>query len=287
MKSRGSKKKPRLIKAGKLGYCFGVRRAMDMAHKALDRHKSVCSLGSVIHNPQAVKELTDKGLEIEKRSGSIKSKTVLIPSHGAEPGLVKRLKKKKKNIINATCPRVINSQRLAKSLKDKGYSVIIIGDKRHPEVISLKGMAEGSVVVENKNEVRKKRLRGKNLGVIVQTTQSKRNFSSVISELLKKDFDTIEIINTLCNETSLRQEEAAKLSVMCDLIIVVGGYESANTRRLAEISKKNAKTFHIQTRKDLRPGWFKGVKKIGLLSGTSTPDRIIEAVSDGIREIIK
>jgi len=287
MRSRCSRKTARLIIARNIGFCFGVRRAIDAAQNVLKDGKTVYSLGSIIHNPQAVKRLSEKGLKTVRDIGRLKNATLLIASHGAEPGIIKKAEKKRLKIINATCPRVITSQRLARSLDAKGSQLVIVGDKRHPEVRSLKGVSGNAVVIENSLDASRFDAGGKNIGVVVQSTQSKANFFSVLSELVKKDFGKIEILNTLCRDTLKRQEEAGRLAGRCGLMIVVGGKESANTKRLFEICKKISDTYHIETGRELKKSWFKGVKKIGLVSGTSTPDWVINEAADRVNELIK
>ena len=257
-----------------------------MAKCALAKNDTVYSFGPIIHNPQAVNRLTERGLKVVKDVDRAKTGTLLVPSHGMTPSLLGRARKRNISIVDATCPKVINSQKLAKALSDKGFFVVIVGERNHPEVKSLKGFAKDSVVIENKADAVRFSTKNRNIGIIVQTTQSEVNFFTILSELVKKNFEKIEILNTLCRDTLRRQKEAGDLARNSDVVFVVGGKESANTKRLFEICKKFTKAYHVQTGVDIKKELLNGAKRICIVSGTSTPNWIISSVAKKIESFI-
>jgi (E)-4-hydroxy-3-methyl-but-2-enyl pyrophosphate reductase len=182
------------------------------------------------------------------------------------------------NVIDATCPFVVKAQKVAQELSEEGYQVIIVGEGKHPEVIGLKGFAgENAWVVEKADDV-KKFAEKPRIGIIAQTTQSFGNFKAVVCAILEKTYE-IKAINTICNATTHRQETAINLAENVDLMIVIGGYNSANTTRLASLcAKSDVPTHHIETAAELKPSWLENVETIGVTAGASTPDWIIDEV---------
>jgi 4-hydroxy-3-methylbut-2-enyl diphosphate reductase len=262
-------------------FCFGVKRAISLAEKALKEHPApVFSLGPLIHNRQVVGGLSQKGLSVAKDYKKVKNGTVVIRSHGVAPDILSKLKKKKIDIVDATCPFVKNAQALAKKLSQSGYTVIVTGDKGHPEVKSLKIFSgKRTSVVSSAGDAKKLKLKAGKIGVIAQTTQSSKNFLDVISELLKKEFSEIRIFNTICRDASMRQESTKRYSSNNDAVIIVGGKNSANTKRLHEICRTMGReSYHIETGKEIRDKWLKGKRTIGIVSGASTPRWIVDDV---------
>jgi (E)-4-hydroxy-3-methyl-but-2-enyl pyrophosphate reductase len=256
------------------GFCFGVKRAINIAENALKDLKEgdkIYSLGPIIHNPQVVEELSGKGLQVISGLENVKVGTVIISSHGAPLKAIENIKIKGMKLINATCPFVKYAQNIVKDLKKGGYEIIIVGDSVHPEVKALKSIA-GS----NK--------KSKKLGVISQTTQNKENYITEIGKILERDFSEVRIFNTICNDTSKRQSASRRLLKDCDLVIVVGGKNSANTRRLWQICKESGvDSFHIETELEVNKKWFKGRKCVGITSGASTPDSMVKKIIEKIR----
>ena len=257
------------------GFCFGVRRAINIADSALRDLKSgekVYSLGPIIHNPQAVDELFKKGLQVITDLKKIKGGTVIISSHGAPVEALEKIKKKGIKLIDATCPFVKYAQHIVRGLKKQGYRIIIVGDNSHPEVKALKSIAG-------------KDIKSKKIGVISQTTQNRSNYIKEIKKiLLEEDFNEIKVFNTICNDTSKRQLASRRLLKDCDLVIVIGGKNSANTRRLWQICKESGvDTFHIETELELKKKWFKGKVCVGITSGASTPDLMVKKIIERIR----
>ena len=256
------------------GFCFGVRRAVKLAETAAKGKKSIYSLGPLIHNRQEVERLEKKGIHVISNLSKIKSGTVIIRSHGIHPEILKEAKKKKLSIIDATCPLVKKVHELTSSLQKEGYEVIVIGEKNHPEVLALSQIK----VVERAQDVEKMRKREK-VGVVSQTTQTIENFCETVGTLAKKTSE-LKVFNTICGATVKRQKSAHNLASRVNLMLVVGGYDSANTRRLVEICKKaGTKTHHIETADEIKQSWLKGKKKIGITAGASTPDWIIRDIT--------
>lgn len=270
----------------KIGFCFGVRRAVKIAEDTLSRKNShkVYSLGPIIHNPQVVKDLSRKGLSVAKDLKNINKGILVIRSHGMVPSLMEIAKKKKMELVDATCPFVKKAQKIAGQLKKKGYKIIIVGDKKHPEVRTLvEYSGKGAVVIENKKEAKSKRINSGRVAVIAQTTQHAGNFNDIVNELLKKNIFEFKVFNTICSDASKRQREAQALARKSDGVIVIGGKDSANTRRLAETCTKESDVVHIETSSELNPGWLSNKRKIAIVSGASTPDWIIKDVVKKIK----
>jgi len=275
--------KPEIKLIEPLGFCYGVKRAVNLARGVLEDNprNKVYSLGQIIHNRDAVGELSRKGLIVkDDLKGTKKGDVLIISSHGVSPDVIKEARKKGLKIVDATCPNVITSQRLCERLKKEGYSVVIIGDRRHREIEALRGFAgSDSVVIKNEQEAKKSRIKGGRIGVVVQTTQSKKNLTNMLKELVARDYHELRTLNTICNDTSRRQRAAMKLAGKVDTIFVVGGKHSANTRRLFELcSRASRKCYHIENHKGLKKEALNGSRKIGIVSGASTPNWIIEEV---------
>ena len=265
----------KVIVAKKCGFCPGVRNAISTAEKILKKEKNVYSLGSIIHNRDVVKRLADNGLKTVESIEEISSGTVLIRSHGAAPAEISRLREKGLNIVDATCVLVKRVQQIAAELDNSGYEVVVMGDKNHPEVQAVVGCAEHVIVIADELDVHKLPRDGK-LGIVCQTTQTPEYFGEMVGAIVKEGFGELKVINTLCKEAIKRQESAVELCRKVDIMFVLGGLESANTRKLAELCKKyNSQTFHLQnwTKFDKKMGSGKSVA--GVTAGASTPDWII------------
>jgi len=274
----------KIIVSSNCGFCFGVKRALDIATKALQEKTTVFSIGPIIHNPQVVDGFRKRGLRTIKRLDNIRSRniTLLIPSHGVSPEL---LKKKGIDYVDTTCPLVAKVHKAVKELKKRAYFIIIVGDKTHPEVKGLMGIADGACsVLRNKHEAARFKLRSKKIALISQTTASPVDFKEIITEIGKKEFNKFLIINTICKNTIDRQREAQKIAEDTDMMLVIGGKNSANTSRLAELCRKiNKSTYHIEEAGDLKKRLFRNRKKIGIVTGASTPTGTIKKVIERIR----
>ncbi len=266
--------------AKKIGFCFGVKRAVAMAETELKKNRRIYSLGSIIHNKQVVEDLAARGLRVIDNPRMIRKGVLVISSHGISPKVACGIKKRGLKIVDTTCPFVLKAQNIARRLNREGYKVIIVGDVNHPEVRALVDFAPGSVVVKDKREA--KRLKFKDtdrVSILSQTTQSTGNFLETVKAVSGRKLKAFKVVNTICRDAGDRQDAARRLARNIDLMLVVGGRNSANTRRLFEVSKKICKdSHHIETEADIKPGWFKPRKIVGITSGASTPDCIIEKV---------
>ncbi len=266
-----------VILADYLGFCYGVKRAIGVAHDNASEDGTASTLGPIIHNPQMVEQLEKEGVGCVSSLDELESGTVIIRSHGVGPAVYNEAKAKGLNVVDATCPHVRNAQMSAKSLVEDGYSVVIIGEPKHPEVKSiLEWAGRNAVVLDTPEEAQAFPACGK-LGIVCQTTFSGAAFREIAAELLDKAKD-IKILRTICNATDQRQAAALKLAGEVDLMLVVGGKNSANTTRLAELCRKKCMTYHIETAAELQDEWFDKINKIGITAGASTPDWIIKEV---------
>jgi 4-hydroxy-3-methylbut-2-enyl diphosphate reductase len=260
------------------GFCFGVKRATRLAFDAAKNQKDVYTLGPLIHNPQVVAKLKSMGIRQVSGLEEIPEGTLIVRSHGLHPDIFTRANEKKLDIIDATCPFVQKAQKYAESLLDEGYQLIVVGEKNHPEIQAIQGVTEGKVVVvPSPKELDVSGLSAK-IGVIAQTTQHLRNLQEVVSELLKVGRE-LKIFNTICNATLSRQQTSAELAHKVDLMLVVGGRNSANTSRLFQICSETCpETYLIEVAEEINPDWIKGKEYIGVTAGASTPDWIISEV---------
>lgn len=274
--------------AKKIGFCFGVRRAIDMAEAALRARGPIYSLGSIIHNEQVVSDLSNRGLKVAKKMSGIRRGTCVISSHGISPAVAAAIRSRGIKIIDTTCPFVLKAQKTAASMSEAGYKVIIVGDAGHPEVKALVDFAgKGALLVKDAAGAKRLKLdkNGKYI-VISQTTQSTGNFLKVVDAILAKRPKEVKVFNTICRDAESRQEAARKLARSQEAMLVVGGKNSANTRRLLEVCKKVlANSYLVETEEDLRKGWFDGICSVGVTSGASTPDWMVRRVVKAVKHI--
>ena len=273
-----------VLLADKCGFCHGVRNAIRIAEEILIAHTGpVYSLGPIIHNTDVVKNLAQKGLQVVESVDQIKSGTVLIRSHGAAPDEIRRITEKGLKIVDATCVLVKRVQKIAAELCEKGYQVVVIGDENHPEIRAVMGSAENVLVVANVEDL-DKLPKDTKLGVVCQTTQSPGHFGDMVNNIIRTGFSEMNVINTLCKEAMKRQESAVELCQKVDVMFVLGGLESANTRELAQLCKKyNKSTFHLQNWSELDTISISGKNRAGVTAGASTPDWIIEEFVENLR----
>jgi len=273
------------------GYCFGVKRALKLARKALDennaRHKKVYTLGSIIHNPGVVQELSEKGLISVKDIKDIEEGSVfVVRSHGMPPAILDELKKKNNIIIDATCPFVKKAHKRTQKLAADGFHIVLIGDNDHPEVCGIREQVDKSrISVINKIEDLASFDSKAKIGVVVQTTQTMEKLKVIACGLLDKTRE-LYVVNTICDTTKNRQDAVRELSGRVDIMLVAGGKNSANTTHLADISRqKNPNTFHIENKDDLLEDWFKNAGKVGISGGASTPEEDILAIRKKIEDM--
>ena len=274
-----------VLVAEKCGFCPGVKTAITLAKQTLAEHDKVYSLGPIIHNEDIVNELSNEGLETIDSVDNIESGTVLIRSHGATLKQLEDMRAKGLNIVDATCVLVKRVQKIAQKLDEEGYKVVMIGDEKHPEVQAVVGYAKEVVVIGGKDDLYKLSGHGK-LGIICQTTQSPDHFRKILGQVAKHGFSELKVVNTLCPETKRRQDSAVKLCKEVEIMFVLGGYHSANTRKLAELCKKhNNQTFHLQNWQELDKRVLCGIHKIGVTAGASTPDKVINEFVEKLKDI--
>lgn len=273
-----------IILAKSAGFCFGVKRATNMAFKEAENgNPETYTLGSIIHNPQVVEKLASAGVAVKNNIEDINQGTVIIRSHGVTLNEIDRAKEKGLRIVDATCPFVKKAQDLTTLLRDEGYFVVIVGDQEHPEVKSIISYGGKDVIVVDSPDRLKKLPKKKKMGVVAQTTQSFDNLKAIVNECLGKTGE-LRVFNTICGATAIRQDQSSDIAKEVDCMIIVGGYSSANTNRLAEICKViQPNTHHIEVAGELVPVWFRGVKRVGVTAGASTPEWVIDEVLERIR----
>jgi len=274
-----------IITAKTAGFCFGVKRAIDIAFQiAKEKRKGIYTLGPIIHNPQVVDKLREKGIiPIENIKAKKDIRALIIRTHGIPLKLSKEISLKGYEIIDATCPFVKKAQYYAKLLSEEGYQVIILGEKNHPEVKSLMSyVIDNAIVIDGKTSLPKLRSR---VGIVVQTTQPIDVLKKVLSEAIVHAKE-IKVYNTICNSTALRLKETENMANKVDVMFVVGGKNSANTTQLTKLCKSlSVPTHHIETSSEIRKEWIEKAKKIGITAGASTPKWIIKEVEKRIRYI--
>ncbi len=276
----------KIIKADKAGFCFGVERAVSIAEQALrESSEPVASLGPIIHNPQVVQDLEKRGLRVVRSLDEVSTGTVIIRSHGAPPATFRQADEAGLTVLDTTCPFVKKMHSLARDMAREGYKVLLCGELDHPEIQSLLGDADFKPLVVNAPaELHSHRL-GHKVALLSQTTQSVELFSEVARETLAMVRE-LRIFNTICDSTKTRQDESLDIARRVQAMIVIGGRNSANTRRLYDIcSSSGTPTHHVEVPEELRPEWFAGCLVVGVTAGASTPKRLIDQVVRKIKTL--
>ncbi len=266
--------------ARKRGFCFGVEDAIELAEKTLADHPDgrVVALGPVIHNPQVVERLEKAGLN---QSGDLDNlppgTTVLIRSHGVTPDVLEKARHRGLNIVDATCVLVKRAQTVVRQLHEEGYQVVMIGDRNHPEVQGVIGYAPDVIVVDSVEDLEAALPKRGRVGVVAQTTHTSEHVGRIVGAIASMPFREIKVVNTLCLEVIRRQQSAVELCSEVDVMFVLGGLHSANTRELARLcQQQGTQTYHLETWEQFRPEMVAGRKVAGVTAGASTPDWIIE-----------
>jgi len=267
------------------GFCYGVKRAIKLAQDSAALEGTACTLGPIIHNPQMVERLNNEGIGMVDTLQEMTGDTIIIRSHGVGPQVYEEAEGAGLQIVDATCPHVKKAQMAAYSLSEENYQVVIVGEKKHPEVKSIfEWSGHKAEVVETVEQAAQIKTCLK-LGIVVQTTFSGEEFKKIVNVLIEKSND-IKIARTICTATDQRQKAAIELSQEVDIMIVIGGKNSANTTRLAQLcSNAGCKTYHIETVQEIEPGWFDGIHKVGISAGASTPDWIIKEVYEKVQNM--
>lgn len=268
-----------IVLAKSAGFCFGVKRATQMAFEASAEHEHICSLGPIIHSPQVVEKLAEKGVAVVDRVEEIPEGAVIIRSHGVTADELRAILSRDLTVVDATCPFVNKAQEYAGRLAEEGYSVVIVGEEEHPEVQGIVSYAaKGKVqVVANVAQASELPRMGR-VGIVAQTTQSFENLRQVADICLAK-CQELRIFNTICDATTVRQNEAREIARQVDVMLVIGGFNSANTTRLAKICADiQPRTHHLETADEISQEWFVKAARIGVTAGASTPRWLIDEV---------
>lgn len=275
-----------IILAKEYGFCFGVNRAVKMVEEtAADAGGPVYTLGPIVHNNEVVTQMQRLGVWAKDTIDEIDEGTVIIRAHGVPPDVLEAAHKKGLRVVDGTCPLVIKVQQLARARHNDGYQVVIYGAPDHPEVIGIAGWAgEGAVVVQSLDEVAALP-RSKKIGVVSQTTKIPADYQAIVGALMGK-CQELRAHNTICNATAQRQAAAVEVAQQVDVMLVIGGAHSSNSRRLAEVcAQVNPRTYRIVLADELEAAWFAGAERVGVTAGASTPDTAIEKVTEWISRL--
>ena len=274
--------------ASHAGVCYGVERALKLAaHAAESARGSVTTLGPLIHNPIVVRDLESAGVKGAQTVDEVESGTLIIRAHGVVPQVIDQARAKGLEVLDATCPYVKKVHMAAEELVREGYQLIVVGESGHPEVEGILGHAgDAAHVVSTPHDLDGVDLARK-VGVVVQTTQTPANLAAIVSALALRTMD-LRVVNTICSATQERQDSAAELASRADVMIVIGGKNSGNTRRLAEICMACCpRTHHIEDSSEIQRTWFEGVALVGITAGASTPGAHIDAALACINRLLE
>lgn len=269
------------------GFCFGVKRALQIASLIAKTGKNIEMLGNIVHNETVVKEIKKAGIKKIRRLSCGKNKILLIRAHGASLATLKKAHSLGYKIIDATCPMVKEIHKIAKDMEDKGYSIIIIGDKKHDEVLGIIGqLKRPAIVIDSQKKLPLEKIKKiKKVCIVVQSTQNLDKTLKII-KTLRPYFKEMKFFNTICRPTRMKQEEIKTLPKLNDVIVIIGSKTSANTQRLYEISKSiNKRSYWVQSKEEIKPEWFRGVKTVGVTAGASTPDTTTKEIIAYIKQI--
>ena len=275
----------KILLAKDAGYCFGVRDAVNLAYDTADKDGDVYMLGHIVHNENVVKDLDNAGAKVVDSLENIpKNKPVLFRAHGTSVETWNNANKKNMNIIDATCPLVLEIHDEVKKLEAEGRKIIIVGDHGHDEVKGIASQVKDPIIVSSSKEALTLR-KYKRAGVVSQSTQTIENVQEIINIIMTKVFD-LRFVNTICFPTKRNQTQIKELAKQCDLMVVIGSFTSANSKRLTALAKeRNDKSYQVTNADEINPNWFKEVEIVGVSAGASTPDKIINDVLEKIKKI--
>ena len=277
-----------VVLAKSSGFCFGVKRAVDTVYEQADKKDKIYTYGPIIHNEEVVKDLQEKGVKVldgREELEALDEGCVIIRSHGVSKDIYELIERKGLECIDATCPFVKRIHKIVEKESANGRRIIIIGNDGHPEVEGIKGWSKTpAVVLESQQEALNfSEKTGEKLCIVSQTTFNYKKFQDVVEIFHKKGYNG-SVVNTVCNATEVRQAEARELAARVDVMIVIGGNHSSNTRKLYEICRQECPlTYYIQTLDDLHLQLPKSVRLVGITAGASTPNNIIEEVQNYVR----
>ena len=275
----------KIIVAKDAGYCFGVRDAVNLAYDSAKDHGEVYMLGTIVHNEKVVEDLSKAGAKVIESLDDVPTdKPILFRAHGTAPDTWYQAKNKNLNVIDATCPLVTEIHDEIKKLEAEGRRTIIIGDHGHDEVEGIAAQVESPIIVANIEEAKALR-KMKKAGVVSQSTQMIENVQEIINVLMEKVFD-LRFVNTICFPTRRNHEQIKELAAKCDIMIVIGSFTSANSKRLTQLAlERNKQSYQVTVAEDLESLWFEKCETVGISAGASTPDEIIEDVVNKIKKI--
>jgi len=275
----------KILLAKNAGYCFGVRDAVNMAYDTAEEYGDVYMLGHIVHNENVVDDLDKAGAKVVDSLDEVPDgRPVLLRAHGTHVDTWEEAKKKNMNIVDATCPLVRDIHDEIKELESDGRKIIIIGDHGHDEVVGIASQVKDPVVVATTEEARHLR-KTKRAGIVSQSTQTIENVQEIVNILMSKVVD-LRFINTICFPTKRNQEQIKELSEKCDVMIVIGSFTSANSKRLTDLSnQRNKRSYQVTHALEIDEKWLKDCDTVGISAGASTPDNIIKEVIDRVKEI--
>ncbi|MFC1562321.1 4-hydroxy-3-methylbut-2-enyl diphosphate reductase [candidate division KSB1 bacterium] len=266
------------------GFCFGVKMAVDKALDESAKGDNVVMLGDIVHNEHVVKKIDEAGVDVQNELTPDTKGTLLLRAHGTVPGIYDRARELNLNIVDATCPLVLEIHEIVRNMAEEGYTVIVIGDYGHDEVVAIAAQVDGMVIAKPEDVDEKIPMRLKKVGIVVQSTQNIDNARAIVSRLIGK-VGELKFVDTICGPTKKYQAEIRTMPLENDVMIIVGSYTSANTCRLTEISRgMNPDSYQVEDPDDVRQEWFDGKRTVGVTAGASTPDWIIHEVVDRIAE---
>lgn len=275
-----------ILLAKDMGFCWGVRRAIDIMEHAADQYGEIISVGPIVHNPQVVAELEEKGVRLGQPEDA--SRPVAITAHGVGPQVLEEVHATGAEVIDGTCPIVTRSQRWARRMAEQGFSVLVFGDPDHREVRGVIAWAGDKAIPVRNGDPLPDPFPNR-VALISQTTQTPERFAQFVAQVMAghvNDITEMRLINTLCRVTSNQQVAARELAQECDMMLVVGGRASANTRHLLEVVQaEGVRAYHIETADDIEPEWLRDVDRLGVTAGASTPDSAVEAVVERARQL--
>jgi 4-hydroxy-3-methylbut-2-enyl diphosphate reductase len=276
-----------IIVADNAGFCFGVKRALDLVARAADdRPRAVYTLGALIHNPQEIARLEARGIHQADSLDEVKAGAIVLSAHGVDPDVEQAARGRGLEVIDATCPFVKRAHEHILALSRGGYAIVILGDRGHREVEGLAARAQGKAeIVSSAEEAERLPARGGRCGLVVQTTQRPEALRAVAGVLAERCRE-LRVFNTICEATVKRQQSARELAERVDAMIVVGGRNSANTQRLAEIcAATGAPTHHVETAAEVSADWVREARRVGVTAGASTPAWIVDEVVARLRQL--
>lgn len=275
----------KILLAKDAGYCFGVRDAVDMAYNTAEKDDDVYMLGHIVHNENVVNDLDKAGARVVASIDDVPDgKPILFRAHGTTVNTWDDAKTKDMNIVDATCPLVWEIHEEVKKLEKEGRKIIIVGDHGHDEVVGIASQVNNPIIVASPKEAKALK-KTKRAGVVSQSTQTIENVQEIINIIMTKVFD-LRFVNTICFPTKRNQTQIKELAKQCDVMVVIGSFSSANSKRLTALAKdRNKNSYQVTCAEEIESKWLEGVETVGVSAGASTPDNIIHDVIIKIKEI--